>query len=172
MSQTTPLKKDYSRDFEAFAEGLKARSISDLVSYQRNLISSLGRITGDDAYAQDIFVTLSTRARLIKEELDRRPSIPIPPQLRKRRIDELTDHLNNYEAATQGKAKGARYDDPPIPTKVTPHAPAPPKMGIRPLIPVPGGSVKGKEKMPEPESPPSMLICDEESQFEFNEQGE
>jgi hypothetical protein len=130
--------KDYSDDPAAYQHGLKARSTLDLTKYLTNTLNCASRITGTDDYANSLFEKLHERAFFIKQELDKRkqtgggiPTHFTPAEERKRKLDVLYAGLST----TARPSDGARYDDPPIPTRVSNlHAAS---AAIRPLIPTP-----------------------------------
>ena len=125
MSQPNYRSKDYSDDWDAFERGLKGRTTLDLTYYARNLVTSANRVEGTDDFANALFEKLLRRCKLVNAELKRRGLASAPKSSaedRKRRVHEL---LNEYKAATgDGEptpfSPGARHDDPPIPTRVTP----------------------------------------------------
>jgi len=130
--------KDYSDDPAAFQHGLKGRSTLDLTKYLTNLLTCASRITGTDDYANGLFEKLHERAFFVKQELDKRkqtgggiPAHFTPVEERKRKLDVLYEGLNTV----QRPQDGARYDDPPIPTRLHPLSAS--SAAIRPLIPTP-----------------------------------
>ncbi|SRR6266571_9535125 len=130
--------KDYSDDPAAYQHNLKARSTLDLTKYLTNTLNCASRITGTDDYANSLFEKLHERAFFIKQELDIRkqtggglPTTFTPAEERKRKLDVLYAGLST----TARPSDGARYDDPPIPTRLTRLSAS--SAAIRPLIPVP-----------------------------------
>lgn len=128
------LHKDYSDDWEAFVHNLRSKSTLDLTYYARNLVSAASRVEGDDDFANALFEKLTRRAKLVNTELKNRGTYNAPkstPDERKRRIEELSRDLPADVQATipAATSTGARYNDPPIPTRITP------------LVPTPGGGV-------------------------------
>lgn len=158
MAYQQRLTKDYSDDWDAFTAGLKSKSTLDLTYYARNLVTSAARVEGDDDFANALFEKLTKRARLVNAELKSRGSYNAPkstPEERKRRIAELSRDLPpDVQAAlppaSVGAGTGARYDDPPIPTRITP------------LVPTPGGAFR--------RSPPVDLRTDERLEEEEDTQ--
>jgi hypothetical protein len=116
--------KDYTDDWEAFTNGLKAKSTLDLTYYARNLVNAAARIDGDDDFANALFEKLTKRARLCNEELRRRSAYNAPKTTledRKRKVDELRAMLPN-DSGVDTPSSGATYLDRPIPTRITPLA--------------------------------------------------
>lgn len=132
----TQRSKDYSDDWFEFKAGLRNRKTLDLHSYLRNTVNCAARITGHDSAANALFEKLTRRAELIKKELEDREAMathePLNNDDRKRKLDDLYGFLGKREP---GESDGARYDDPPIPTRPTPLAGSP--SAIRPLVPTP-----------------------------------
>lgn len=122
--------KDYSDDWEAFERGLKSKSTLDLTYYARNLISSACRVEGNDDFANALYDKLTRRASLVNAEISRRGVDRAPRttmEERKRKCDELAAQLDKFSPAspTPSPSTGARHDDPPIPTRITPLIPVP-----------------------------------------------
>lgn len=119
---TRQLNKDYTDDWEQFKAGLTKRTLTDLHQYARNLVVSSGRIEGNDDYANSLYDKLTHRASLVLAEIRSRPAVPVTTLIdRKRRVDELTAQLDQLAPpATPPPSDGARFDDPPIPTRITP----------------------------------------------------
>lgn len=131
MSQPNYRGKDYSDDWEQFERGLKAKSTLDLTYYARNLVTAAGRVEGHDDFANGLFEKLCKRARLVNKELAARGTYNAPKSTaedRKRRVEELLQEYKKVSGDDQVAApsSGARYDDPPIPTRVTPLVQATP----------------------------------------------
>lgn len=124
--------KDYSDDWDAFAAGLKTRTTLDLTYYARNLVRAASRIEGEDDLANALFEKLTRRCRLVNEELHTRKAYAVPKTSmaeRKRTLDELNAQLPALQAEGTvervGPSDGARYDDPPIPSRPTALVPKP-----------------------------------------------
>lgn len=154
MSYAGRNTKDYSDDWDAFERGLKLKSTLDLTYYARNLISSACRVEGNDDFANALYDKLTRRASLVNAEISRRGVDRAPRttmEERKRKCDELAAQLENLQPASPppGPSTGARFDDPPIPTRITP------------LIPVP------RTRTPSP--PPVSLRTDERLEEEEDE---
>lgn len=134
MSQPNYRGKDYSDDWEQFERNLRAKSTFDLTYYARNLVTSVSRIEGNDDYANGLFEKLCKRIKLVNQELARRGTYNAPkstPAERKRRLEELVQEYKAVSGDDQvvAPSSGARHDDPPIPTRVSPlvqNRPSPP----------------------------------------------
>jgi len=124
--------KDYSDDWDAFSASLKSRTTLDLTYYARNLVRAAIRIEGEDDFATALWCKLTKRCRLVNEELHTRKAYAVPKvsvEQRKRTIAELLKGIPGEETSSEGLVEpvvrdGARYDDPPIPSKPTPLVPS------------------------------------------------